>query len=197
MVNLQGLRQRNRSANVGLLRGLVAAGKHHNQRLAALDVVHAPVRPKVLAHLEHTFAYRLHVAEVAQLGLAQPLVEALPGQSVFQALEPVGAMEQRTVLKLMNYDARRIMPPCNLSASLLTTSSTQSLLRYGTFVLRQFALFMSDLACLPGTCIQPRQRSSIVYAKKASLPAGAREAPSSMPQPLNTARSRRPGRAFS
>jgi hypothetical protein len=32
----------------------------------------------MFAHLEHAFAYRLDVAQVAELGLAKPLDEALP-----------------------------------------------------------------------------------------------------------------------
>jgi hypothetical protein len=80
---LQKLRQRNRSADGGLLGGLVTAGKYHDQRLAPLDAVHTLARPKVFAHLEHAFTYRLHVA---QLGLAQPIVDALPGQPILRPL---------------------------------------------------------------------------------------------------------------
>ena len=57
-----------------------------------LNVVHAPAWPEMFAHLEHAFAYRLHVAQVSKLGLAQPLDEALPCQLVFQAVEPVGKL---------------------------------------------------------------------------------------------------------
>ena len=53
---------------------LVTADKHHNDRLATLDVVHAPTGAKVFAHLEHTFANRPHISQVAQLGLRSRLL---------------------------------------------------------------------------------------------------------------------------
>ena len=57
-------------------------------QLAVLDIAHAPAWPEMFAHLEHVFDYRLHVAQVAKLDLAQPLDEALPRQPVLQAFEP-------------------------------------------------------------------------------------------------------------
>lgn len=57
-----------------------------------LDVVHAPAWPEMFAHLEHAFAYKFRVAQVAKLDLAQPLDEALPCQPVLQAFEPVGEL---------------------------------------------------------------------------------------------------------
>ena len=73
--------------DIGLLGGFVTASEHRDQRLATLDVVHTPTRPKVFLHIEHTFTYRLHIA---WLRLAQPFTEAYPILPVLQAVEPVG-----------------------------------------------------------------------------------------------------------
>lgn len=45
-----------------------------------------------ISHLEHAVAYRLHVAQIAKLGLAQSLDEALPCQPVLQTFEPFGEL---------------------------------------------------------------------------------------------------------
>lgn len=46
----------------------------------------------MFAHLKHTFAYRLNIAQVAELSFPQPFVKTLPCQPVLQALEPVGEL---------------------------------------------------------------------------------------------------------
>jgi len=63
-----------------------------SHQLAVLDIARAPAWPEMFAHLEHVFDYRLHVAQVAKLDLAQPLDEALPRQPVLQAFEPNGEL---------------------------------------------------------------------------------------------------------
>jgi hypothetical protein len=74
--------------DVGLLRELLAASKHDEQGLVALDVLHAPPGAEVLAHFEYTLAQGLNIAQVAELGLAQSLAEPLPGQGILQPLDP-------------------------------------------------------------------------------------------------------------
>jgi len=63
--------------------------KHHDQGVAALDVVHAPAGAEKLAHLADAFAHRLHIAQNPTLRFIQPLAQTDARQPVLQAAPPL------------------------------------------------------------------------------------------------------------
>ena len=73
---------------IGGLRRFVAAAEHYDQCFTTLNVLHAPFRAKMFAHLDDAVTDRLYIAQLSHHRLTQANIQPLPGDPVFQAIKP-------------------------------------------------------------------------------------------------------------
>ena len=70
---LQHFRQGNRPGDILALRAFITATQHHDQHIPALGIIHTSTRAEELAHFPYVRADMFHIAQIAALGLFQPL----------------------------------------------------------------------------------------------------------------------------
>ena len=83
------MRQLQRSLDVSVLAGLVAARQQDHDLESSLCEIHAVARPRVDAQLGHPFAHRLAIAKMAELDKVDTRLNPPFRLAILEAQEPI------------------------------------------------------------------------------------------------------------